>query len=519
MTGSNRNPLEDSLRRLADQAERQTHPGEPSDVRRRGERRRTRRRQVVGAVTALVVLAIGGGVMVASLQGQGVLPAPPVGDPTAVPSPSATTRSITDANVVVPEDLPAPEQGSWQAATDIEAPARITACQTEGLDGLRAREVVIHPMRRITPGPGEAPLTFAAGLQFDDADAAEAAASTVHEWVDGCPDRLREAGEDIADRPEGWTQITNDLGKTQFREVVHGPAGTNETDGLYWESVGTAVVGDRLAITVDVVGPAMEYYYSLDPAEVEASGMPMHPQFAMLTAAALRLDDRVPSASPEPSPSATGGSSTPEPGDSPEPTPDASSSDGGDEPASLSDGQLPRPEDFAWHEGVTFGGYRVSEVDDLNISRCQADGTRVLGPSDTREVAVTHDEITAGAVVMAFPDAATADEAWQTLQTWAAECADTLAAKGTPALGVADPIDVPVDAGAAEYHSFTLGDEAEEERVFVDYGITRVENRIVLATFESVGQDYNWDSEPGGPVGQTYPMIRTLQNMNTRLAS
>uniref|UniRef100_UPI0018E5040B hypothetical protein n=1 Tax=Desertihabitans aurantiacus TaxID=2282477 RepID=UPI0018E5040B len=181
----------------------------------------------------------------------------------------------------------------------------------------------------------------------------------------------------------------------------------------------------------------------------------------------------------------------------------------------LEDAEVPRLEDFEWSEGVTFDGYRASVVDDVEISRCQQAGTGSLGATDTRLVEVSSD-VTAAAVVMAFPDEAAAGRAWATLQRWGEECGSTLEQEGTPPVVGPDPLDVPVPRGRAGYVSVAV-DAGDEAGLWVDYGTTQVGDRVVLATFESVGQDFSWDAEPGGPVGQTYPMIRTLQNMNERL--
>ena len=59
-------------------------------------------------------------------------------------------------------------------------------------------------------------------------------------------------------------------------------------DAGYFESIGLTRVGDRLMITVSVVY-GQDYNVSLDPAGDPETGLPPHPQFALIKAAAVRL--------------------------------------------------------------------------------------------------------------------------------------------------------------------------------------------------------------------------------------
>ena len=86
----------------------------------------------------------------------------------------------------------------------------------------------------------------------------------------------------------GWIKAPTTRGSARFTELVYKEPGHVGDDAGCFESIGLARVGDRLMITVSVVY-GQDYNVSLDPDGDAETGLPAHPQFALLKAAAKRL--------------------------------------------------------------------------------------------------------------------------------------------------------------------------------------------------------------------------------------
>jgi hypothetical protein len=303
------------LRQLAGQGEDLARPLPVERVRQLGNRRRTRRRTgMIAAAVAAVVIA--GGV----IAGQGVLRGDrspePVATPTAAPTapttptetPSATTasptagRTVTEANLITAEEVPRLDEESF-AETDsgVGRPAdQVTVCLPDGaLNQLGATEILGRNFRRVrlTDGStnpptepfGSEPTIYTQALQFDSAAHASAAYRTYRGWLDGCAATIK-ARKDI---PLGagvdWIAVQAKVpgAKAGFTERTW-RARSDTSESGYFESVGLALVGDRLAVTVSLQY-GQDYNIAYRPDGDPVTGLPPHPQFGLLVAAAHRL--------------------------------------------------------------------------------------------------------------------------------------------------------------------------------------------------------------------------------------
>jgi hypothetical protein len=289
MTGPD---LDNVLRDLAASAERHAVAADPARVRRLGERRRHRRYAVTAGFAALVVVAAGGTVA-AQLPGlTDRSPAPVASAPTAVPRP---TPSPTPARTVGPTELlrSADVPTSGGPALEIapagagRRPNEISVCVPDGLEALAATGSASRNFRY--PGQSGVPISTVA-LQFADAEAARRAEQTVRGWVDDCPALLREEGATVlGSGGVDWVDVAVPAGTSGRFAVlpIYREASDASEEGVF-ESLGVTRVDDRLMLTARVV-VGMDDNVSLDPEPDPADGMPAHPQFGLVTAAAQRL--------------------------------------------------------------------------------------------------------------------------------------------------------------------------------------------------------------------------------------
>ena len=286
--------LDDALRDLAAQGEREAVASDPARVRRLGERRR-RRRYAVNAVAAALVVVAAGGTVISQLPGlTDRTPAPVASGRTAVPLPPPTpaptpTRTVGPAQLLRPADVPtsggptleiAPA-GAGRSADDI------SVCVPDGLGPLAATGSASRNFRY--PGQSGEPNSTVA-LQFADADAAQRAEQTVQTWLDRCPARLRAQGATVLGGGEtDWVDVDTTAGTSGRFAIlpIYREAGERSDEGVF-ESLGITRVGDRLMLTARVV-VGMDDNVSLDAEPDPADGMQAHPQFGLVTAAAERL--------------------------------------------------------------------------------------------------------------------------------------------------------------------------------------------------------------------------------------
>jgi hypothetical protein len=286
--------LDDLLRDLAAQGEREAVATDPSRVRRLGERRR-HRRYALNTALAAVVLAAAGGTVLSQVPGlTDRSPDPVASAPTAVPVPPPTptpapTRTVGAAQLLRPADVPTsggPELEIAPAGAGRSAD-EISACVPNGLGALAATGSASRSFRY--PGQSGVPISTVA-LQFADAEAARRAEQTVRGWVENCPALLREKGATVlGSGGVEWVAVdTPPATSGRFAVLpIYQEADSTSEDGVF-ESLGVTRVEDRLMLTARVV-VGMDDNVSLDAEPDPADGMPAHPQFGLVTAAAERL--------------------------------------------------------------------------------------------------------------------------------------------------------------------------------------------------------------------------------------
>ncbi len=279
------------------------------------ERRRTRR-NIALAAAAVAILAVGGGILLSRFM-PGPDPAPdPVGTPSvasASPSPAGTpssgsvsptpaTRELTEANLLTADDIPAEGEETYTETPEGvgRGPQELTVCRPEGTGSEIGAEDVLGRNFRLrtladggpaTPEPpvGSDPTIYTQALQFDSADAARAAYETYQGWLESCKKTITERGDTSAGAAPEWYPVRTKVSgaEARFTEVSWIPAGDESGSG-YFESVGLALVGDRLAVTVSLVY-GQDYNVAYDQDGDPDLGLRSHPQYGLLIAAADRL--------------------------------------------------------------------------------------------------------------------------------------------------------------------------------------------------------------------------------------
>ncbi len=301
MTGPELPDLERRLQGLAVEVERTTTPVEPERVRRLGDRRRYRRHALTAAA-AVVVAGLAGGVVLTQTPGLGTQVPPPVASgPTAapLPSPSGSTPSASDptargralggANLLRAGDVPTSGGPALEVAPSGTGRSldEVSACIPDGLSVLGATDTAARDFRY--PGQQQ-PAIQTVALQFPDAPAARAAEQTVAGWVDDCVATLEDRGATVLgeEGPE-WLDVDTAAGTSGRFAVlpIYREADQSGEDGVF-ESLGVTRVDDRLMLTVRAV-VGMDDNVSLEADPDPADGMPAHPQFALVVAAAERL--------------------------------------------------------------------------------------------------------------------------------------------------------------------------------------------------------------------------------------
>jgi hypothetical protein len=299
-----RDPLA-QLRQLARQGEDLAQPLPVERVRQLGNRRRTRRRTgMIAAAVAAVVIA--GGVIAA----QGVLrgdPGPgPVATPTTTPpahTPSPTPdRTVTEANLITAEEVPQQGEESFaETAKGAGRPAgQITVCLPDGaLSGLGATAIIGRNFRRDhvfdgSTNPPESPFgtdptIYTQALQFGSAADASAAYRTYRDWLDTCAATIKGRKDVPLGAGVDWIAVQTKVpgAKAGFMERTWRERADTSGNG-YFESIGLALVGDRLAVTVSLQY-GQDYNIAYRPDGDPDTGLPPHPQFGLLVAAAHRL--------------------------------------------------------------------------------------------------------------------------------------------------------------------------------------------------------------------------------------
>jgi hypothetical protein len=302
---ADRDPLP-GLTELGRVGEDSAQPLPVVQVRRLGDRRRARRHAGMLAAAVTAVMIAGGTVLSQGMLQTDRAPDPaqtPTTVPTVVTASPTPTRTVTEANLIMASEVPGIERERF-----VETPAgvgrdddHLTTCVPDGeMDQLGATATAGRSFRMDRRSDGETnppakpfdnePTLYTQAVQFDSTAAAEKAYLIYRDWLDSCPQTIKERGDTALGGGVGWTPVSTSVNgaKAGFDEIVWRAASDGSEAG-YFESIGLTRVDDRLAVTVWLVY-GQDYNVSLDPKGDPDTGLPAHPQFGLLKAAAQHLD-------------------------------------------------------------------------------------------------------------------------------------------------------------------------------------------------------------------------------------
>lgn len=215
------------------------------------------------------------------------------------PTASGQRRALTGANLVSAKQIPVrgPARYAETPADAGRRPKQLTLCRPEDGDtAIGAKDVLSRNFRMTVSGDGESvtsppfgtdPTIYTQALQFASPAEAQRAYEAYRRWLRSCSATLESLGHTPAGGDDQWYPVGTDATTTAgFGEIVWRPAG--EQDAGYFESVGLAVVGDRLAVTVSLIY-GQDYNVSLEENTDPNGAVVRHPQFDLVKAAAARL--------------------------------------------------------------------------------------------------------------------------------------------------------------------------------------------------------------------------------------
>lgn len=291
------------LQQLAREAEESARPMPVARVRRLGERRRARR-QIGLAVAAALTVVVAGGALV-NQSALRVDPVPnPAGTPTVVTASPSPARTVTATNLITGAQVPTTEQERYA-----ETPAgvgrqieRISVCLPDaGIDPLGPTAVITRNFRLDRRALGETntpeppfngdPTIYTAALQFGSAADAQQAYADLRAEIDRCGDTISARKDTSIRSAAQWYDVRTDRPDAQaaFSDVIWRESSDLSESG-YFESVGVALLGDRMAITVSLEY-GMDYNVAYDQDGDPNLDLPPHPQYTLLVAAVDRLAD------------------------------------------------------------------------------------------------------------------------------------------------------------------------------------------------------------------------------------
>ena len=262
------------------------------------------RRAGMAAAAAAVVLVAMAGCSPETPTVPGTDPTPSsAGSPSpASASPTSPARELTEAQLLTVDDIPVVDQETYTETPEGVGrdPQALTVCRPEGTgseidaDDALSRNFRLATLADGEPAPAEPPIgddptIYTQVLQFGSEDAARAAYQTYRDWLESCKDTIAERGDTAAGGAPEWYDVKTDVAGAEagFTEVIWIPA-DDESGSGYFESVGLALLGDRLAVTVSLVY-GQDYIVGYDQDGDPDTGLPPHPQYALLVAAAGRL--------------------------------------------------------------------------------------------------------------------------------------------------------------------------------------------------------------------------------------
>jgi hypothetical protein len=293
------------MRQLARQGEDLAQPMPVERLRQLGNRRRTRRRTGMVAVAVAAVVIAGG-----AIAGQGLLRGDPRPGPAATPTTTPATitpsptpaRTVTEANLITADEVRRMGEKSFtETAQSVGRPAdQVTVCLPDGaLSRLGVTEIIGRNFRRNhlfdgSTNPPEAPFgsdptIYTQALQFGSAADTTAVYRTYRAWLDTCAATIKSRKDVPLGAGVDWIAVQTRVpgAKAGFTERTWRER-TDTSGSGYFESVGLALVGDRLAVTVSLQY-GQDYNIAYRPDSDPTTGLPPHPQFGLLVAAAHRL--------------------------------------------------------------------------------------------------------------------------------------------------------------------------------------------------------------------------------------
>lgn len=275
-----------NLRDLADAGRAHAHGLPAEQVRALGARRHRRRTIATVAAASLAVVVFAGGALTA--VGRFVTattPPQPAGTeaPQVVPSPDPTLpRSV----LLAPDQTWYHERDDFRVVSTVhgEGDGYVSVCQRDTMAALGAVDVW---RRDFAFRQGSGPVIRSAALQFADERTAAAAYDRLGRWAAGCRQAVRTRGfERFSDRGRWYAPASG----TSFRTgMTYGPVeGDQFGEMAYFDDQGLVLAGDRVML-VTLVVPGQDYNWAYTERDRRQTGLPMHPMFRMLPAAAANL--------------------------------------------------------------------------------------------------------------------------------------------------------------------------------------------------------------------------------------
>ena len=187
---------------------------------------------------------------------------------------------------------------------------------------------------------------------------------------------------------------------------------------------------------------------------------------------------------------------------------------------------LPQAQDLQWSEETswqveeTFTGGGTEQ-----LSVCQQNSIESLGVNAIQVRTFTLGEDgEAVAIAMSFDGPGAAEEGYALAEEWVGDCEQVLAAQQRtdgrqhfPAAAVTLPALADGESQVTEW-IYSPPDSGGHYAEFESQGLVRSGDRMAFVIMRVQGQDNSWDLEPGGPVGDVHPMIRSLPAVADRLA-
>jgi hypothetical protein len=263
-----------------------------------------RRAPVVAGALAAVLLASCGTPSTTPPDGGNGSSAPGRPSDSASPGPTSTTptastRSVTAANLLTAEVIPLDPtyQVAVETADGVGRPVSqsYVCLPDDGLASLGATAMVTRnfgyevPDKELDPYPNnplkDEPVVYSQALQFPDEAAATAARARYAGWIKACPTTLTEKGYSV-DTGQSLKPTAVDVegGKAQAGMVAYVRPGGSDAVHLYWESAGVTQVKDRLMLTV-----TLSWGEDTPGTFDTTDGDFIHPQVMLVEESVLRL--------------------------------------------------------------------------------------------------------------------------------------------------------------------------------------------------------------------------------------